>query len=281
MTAWGWLSLAAAVLLAAAPSASVTRLERLESSERLGGRGRPATAHARERASRWIGRFAGGAFAALALVVAGAVAVVRGPLLGLAVAAALACGGVFARDVRRRRAQAAGRAERLAAVRLLVAELAAGARPAAALAAAGELGWGRVSATLAVAAEVSATGGDAGGVLVADPDPGLRAVGLAWRLAETTGVPLADVLGRVAADLAGAEDQVRAVAVALAGPRSSAVLLTLLPLIGMGMGTAMGARPLEFLGGPPAGQLICCLGVVLDAAGLAWMRRILRSAEPV
>jgi tight adherence protein B len=79
--------------------------------------------------------------------------------------------------------------------------------------------------------------------------------------------------------LADAEEQRRTVGVALAGPRSSAALLTGLPLVGIGLGAAMGARPWEFLLGSPAGRIVCCVGVVLDTAGVLWMRRILRRAE--
>ncbi len=86
------------------------------------------------------------------------------------------------------------------------------------------------------------------------------------------------MLARVAADLAAADMQRRTVAVALAGPRSSALLLSGLPLLGIALGAAMGARPVPFLLGDPLGRVLCCVGVLLDAAGLLWMRRILRVA---
>ncbi len=110
-------------------------------------------------------------------------------------------------------------------------------------------------------------------------DPNTRPIGLAWQLGEDTGAALAGVLGRVATDLADVDEQRRTVAVALAGPRASAGLLTALPLVGIGLGAAMGARPWEFLFGPPAGRVVCCVGVVLDAAGVFWIRRILSRAE--
>jgi tight adherence protein B len=114
-------------------------------------------------------------------------------------------------------------------------------------------------------------------VLAADPDT--RPVGIAWQLGEDTGAALAGVLGRVAADLGAADEQGRTVAVALAGPRASAALLTGLPLVGIAMGTAMGARPIAFLTTTQAGRLVCCVGVLLDVAGVLWMGRILRRAE--
>ena len=76
-----------------------------------------------------------------------------------------------------------------------------------------------------------------------------------------------------------AADQRRTVAIALAGPRASAALLTALPLLGIALGAAMGARPWAVLLGMPAGRVLSCVGVLLDAVGVLWMRRILTRAQ--
>jgi tight adherence protein B len=107
----------------------------------------------------------------------------------------------------------------------------------------------------------------------------LEPIAHAWRVAEHSGAPLVDVLGRVAADLADHEQQQRSVAVALAGPRSSAALLAGLPVVGIALGAAMGARPLAFLFGTPQGRLVCCVGAVLDAAGVLWTQRLMQRAQ--
>jgi tight adherence protein B len=101
----------------------------------------------------------------------------------------------------------------------------------------------------------------------------------AWRVAERSGAPLADVLGRVAADLDDQEQQQRTVAVALAGPQSSAALLAVLPVVGIALGAAMGARPLGFLLGTSHGRLVCCAGAVLDATGVIWTQRLMQRAQ--
>ena len=75
-----------------------------------------------------------------------------------------------------------------------------------------------------------------------------------------------------------AADQRRAVAVALSGPRASAAVLTGLPVLGLLMGTAMGARPWAFLLESPGGRVLAAAGVLFDVAGVCWMRRILRVA---
>jgi tight adherence protein B len=89
------------------------------------------------------------------------------------------------------------------------------------------------------------------------------------------------VLTHLAHDLAAVAEQRRAVAVALSGPRSSAAVLTGLPVLGIALGAAMGARPLPFLFGAGPGRAVCAAGVVLDAAGVLWMRRIVRRAQAV
>jgi len=45
------------------------------------------------------------------------------------------------------------------------------------------------------------------------------------------------------------------------------------------LGTAMGARPLALLFGPPAGQALLGAGVLLDALGLMWTARLVARAS--
>ena len=100
----------------------------------------------------------------------------------------------------------------------------------------------------------------------------------AWQVAELTGAPLTEVLGRVRADVAARRDTARQVRAAVAGPASSAVLLALLPVLGAGLGAAMGADPLGVLLGTSAGRLLLCLGAMLDAVGVMWTQRMIRKA---
>jgi tight adherence protein B len=181
---------------------------------------------------------------------------------------------VTARDAARRRDTAARHAQLLAALRVLIGELDAGARPAMTLAAAAGIAPAHARVFTEAAA---ADAGDAGTVLSADP--ATRLIGLAWQLSEQAGAELSGVLTRVTHDLAAEDEQRRAVAVALAGPRASAGVLAGLPLLGFALGAAMGARPWAFLLGDGAGRVVCCAGVLLDVGGLLWMRRILRRAE--
>lgn len=217
------------------------------------------------------------AFVATVLGGAGVLGWLAGPALGVAAAALAATGGLLGRDLATARRDAARRRELRSAVSVLVGELQAGTSPPAALAAAGAAGP-TLSSTFRTAAESARRGHDAGAELASADDPDVRLLGVAWQIGEATGSPVAGVLESVALDLEAGDARRRDVAVALAGPRASAVLLGLLPVLGIALGAAMGAQPIGLLFGTSGGQLLCCAGVLLDVAGVLWIRRILRRA---
>lgn len=269
MTPFAWLALAVAVVAGTPPALAARRAELLMRTGRL----RASTPGEMRGPRQLLGPVAAAPGAA-ALVAAAVWA--GGVWLGVAGAAVAAAGWSVVRGAVAQRELVANRADLLGAVRVIVAELQAGAGPASALEA-GAQGGPRHALTLRAAAGEAAAGGDAGALLVGHPDT--RVLGLAWQLGEDLGAALASVLERVATDLAAAAEQRRSVGVALAGPRSSAALLAGLPVVGIAMGTAMGARPVEFLTSVPPGRVVCCAGVLLDVAGVLWMRRILRIGQ--
>jgi tight adherence protein B len=271
MAELAWMCLALAVLTV--PSASPVR-NRVQA---LGTAGRLAPL-----SSRRPRRLRGAVFIAapvLAIAVGCAVATVRaGALVGATMVVVCGLAMHLLLDVRRRRTAARHRSRLSAAVRILVAELEVGSGGASALDAAAEVA-GPYAQVLRAAAESSRQGVGAAATLSSDAT--LRHLGLAWDVGERAGAPLAAVLERVADDMTVVESQRRSVAVALAGARASAGLMALLPGLGLAMGTAMGGDPVRFLLGSPAGRLVLCLGVLLDAAGVLWMRSVLHRAEAV
>ncbi|EUA85128.1 type II secretion system protein F [Mycobacteroides abscessus subsp. abscessus] len=56
----------------------------------------------------------------------------------------------------------------------------------------------------------------------------------------------------------------------LAGPRATAVVLTGLPVAGIGLGQMIGARPLSVLCAGGVGGALLVVGVTLACAGLLW-----------
>jgi tight adherence protein B len=248
MAALSWIALAAALLLVPVPAPAAVRARVLAGVDGpTGGSADGPTAAVVDRVRRMSSRAGyllvptvGGAFA---LVVAAR----WGGGLGVAAAGAVATGATVGRDLAARRRASARLRDELAAVRLLRAELEAGARPEAAAAAA-------TAATTAAAVH-------------------------AFRIAEAAGAPLADALAGVDRDLEARVELGHAVSGAVAGARASAALLAGLPLLGLLLGATLGAHPLGFLTGSAAGRLVCCVGVLLDAAGVLWTQRLTARAE--
>jgi len=105
-----------------------------------------------------------------------------------------------------------------------------------------------------------------------------RDLGSCWEAAEQTGAPLAELLDNYAHHLQHQLDAAAARRTALAGPRATTSLLGWLPLLGLGLGIAMGADPLGILLGTPSGWLILVAGLVLLAAGRKWSLRLVNTA---
>lgn len=204
------------------------------------------------------------------------------------VAAALAVGGVL---LLRRALAARARADRrrdertraLTALALLAAELRSGRTQADALAAASQVASGPFGAALIAAAAAARLGGDVPAAVVADgsavPEV-LRALAACWQVCSAAGSGLAAGLERLEEGLRAAETQRRSVDAELAGPRATAGLLAVLPLGGIGLAAALGARPVHVLLHTPLG-LACLLGgLLLDGAGVLWTRRLVTRAVP-
>lgn len=167
------------------------------------------------------------------------------------------------------------REELAAVVTVLRDEYAAGATIAAAFGAAAALP-GRFGTPLERAAVSARDGGDVAPALAGDRR--LAALAVACDLAGRNGAPLARSLAGVQAELAADQRTSRAVRTALSGPRSSAFLLAGLPLLGVVMGSAMGAAPQRMLLHTGAGRIALAVGLALELAGLTWTRALSRRA---
>lgn len=106
----------------------------------------------------------------------------------------------------------------------------------------------------------------------------LAFVAAAWRLSETTGAPLASAVGRAVRGLLDARARRGKVAVAVAGPRATVTVLTVLPLTAPLFGMACGIDPVTLYLGSPIATVSAASGIALGWAGRAWCRRMIRSA---
>lgn len=106
----------------------------------------------------------------------------------------------------------------------------------------------------------------------------LRRLSAGVRLSARTGCSLASVLAAVEDDLRARRRHRLELRAATAGPRASAMLLAALPLLGLAMGSGVGADPWGVLTTTPTGQVLLVAGVALECAGLAWSRALVRRA---
>lgn len=132
---------------------------------------------------------------------------------------------------------------------------------------------------LAAASVLARRGGSIHSAL-ADADPELKSLGELARLSEQHGIALAGLLEQAANRLDTLRRHTQETAASLQGPQATALVLTCLPLAGIGMGSAMGADPLGFLLGGGLGGVLLVVGTALSCGGFAWSRLIIRKAAP-
>lgn len=178
------------------------------------------------------------------------------------------------RDVRRR-----ARIEETTALRgaldVLVAELRVGAHPVAAIDTAAGESEGRVGDALRSVAAL--------GVLGADVAAGLRAeaqrsnapshwerLAACWLLAQTHGLAIATLMHAAQRDIVERERFQGRVVAGLAGARTTAAILAGLPLLGVGLGQAIGADPVSYLVSDGSGGWLFIVGVGFICCGLLW-----------
>jgi tight adherence protein B len=218
----------------------------------------------------------------LPALIAVAVGSVTGLLVGGAVLAALVAGvAVFVIIMRGRMVAARRGRERetmlTEACIALAADLRSGIHPRQALRVVASE-WPDLFGPAAARAEV---GGDVTSALraVAGPDKSaMSAVAAGWQVSERTGAALAVVLTAVADSLRADAAARREADAQLSTVRVTARLLAVLPVGSLVLLSGGDLRAIRFLISAPSG--LACLGsaVVLVAAGLWWVDRLVRSA---
>ena len=176
---------------------------------------------------------------------------------------------------RRARVRREGRQSLPAVCRALSAELRAGASPGHALAAVAPLAPESLGLILVRAGRAAVVGGASGAALRAGAErcPGLELLAACWEVSADVGSGLAEACDHLAGALDAELRAQREVAAALAGPRASALVLSLLPAAGLVLAAALGARPVQFATTLP-GVVCLTAGATLDVAGVLWTRRL-------
>ncbi|WP_311446263.1 type II secretion system F family protein [uncultured Rothia sp.] len=102
---------------------------------------------------------------------------------------------------------------------------------------------------------------------------------LSLRMSECAGAPLATSLERAAEHAEERIDALLGRQSALAAPRATGRILSLLPLLGLGLGVLMGSDPVGVLTGSVLGALTGMLGLGLAFAGRRWTAALVHRAE--
>ncbi|WP_109470937.1 type II secretion system F family protein [Ornithinimicrobium cavernae] len=105
----------------------------------------------------------------------------------------------------------------------------------------------------------------------------LELLARAWGISERLGAPLADAVDSAAHAMRAHRDLASRLETATAGARTTATILTLLPVAGIGMALMMGVGPTTLYGSPVA-LLSLGLGVVLIALGRVVVARMIARA---
>jgi tight adherence protein B len=101
-------------------------------------------------------------------------------------------------------------------------------------------------------------------------------ISTAVRVAEITGAGLADLLERLEEDVR-ATARIRELASAQsAGAQTTAYLLAGLPIVGIALGSGIGAHPLHELLHTRLGAICAGIALALQATGLSWANRLAR-----
>lgn len=190
---------------------------------------------------------------------------------------------------RRRRQARTQRVHELSAqlVGHILADLRAGHSMPQALAAAAEsdvLGSSEPARGMRTLIGVAATrahhGGRGGAVLTEAQNtyPDLAECGRLWDNADRHGIPMVPLLEHVQRRIDAHLRHHRATAASLQGAQATALILSALPLVGIALGSSMGAHPLRLLLGGGLGGILLLSGVALCCAGLWWCHLIISTA---
>lgn len=132
----------------------------------------------------------------------------------------------------------------------------------------------RVQPVLAAAAEGRACGPTWLRVARAAGSSDLEVLARSWLVSERLGAPLADAVDSAARAMRAARGLASRLETATVGARTTATILTLLPVAGVGISLLMGISPLELYGTLPA-LVSLVMGAVVIAVGRVIVARMI------
>jgi tight adherence protein B len=134
---------------------------------------------------------------------------------------------------------------------------------------------GAVAARIALGLPVGSSLGQAAGSTAGAVAP----LAAALDLCERSGAPTAEVLEGLAAGLRAEAAASTDTRIALAAPKATATVMSVLPVAGLGLGALLGVDSVQVLAGTAAGHACLLIGGGLWVAGWWWIRRLVRAAQ--
>lgn len=107
----------------------------------------------------------------------------------------------------------------------------------------------------------------------------LYSVAAIWDVAHSSGTSLADILQKITEGQRQTLEVRRALHVELAGPRTTARMMSALPLLGLLLGVLLGANPLGWLISSSGGLAVMVGGLALNIAGYRWIQKVVSRVE--
>lgn len=160
-----------------------------------------------------------------------------------------------------------------------IAELSAGASMLNALKTASEqLDDVHVHTDIAVALSHAAISGTGSDYLRSSNNPYLHQFGCLWAIAEQHGISLTKILRHLHDRINHNIRHDARIRASIQGAMVSAIVLAVLPILGIGMGYALGVNAPGFLFGGGLGGVILVMGMICECAGLLWSHRIIERA---
>lgn len=121
-------------------------------------------------------------------------------------------------------------------------------------------------------------GGSAHHVLARRPE--LAGIARMWSVAESHGLSAAQMLDQARTRLSARASHRNSTTASLQGPQATAGILAFLPLVGIGLGTSMGADPAGLLFGGGTGGVLLVVGTALLCGGVLLSAWIIDKASP-
>jgi len=100
-----------------------------------------------------------------------------------------------------------------------------------------------------------------------------------WSLVSKSGGSIAEVMQNLSDSFKSAERHLREIELAFAGPKSTARLVSLLPIAALGLAQCFGLNPVGAIFTKPLAFISVALGVILMILGRFWTKSILQKAR--